>query len=173
MPNNKEVFKIGSSTSAGQEVETNRRKTAGTSASPRRLGARENFSIIAATVIKPNKREITASTRGTRPHYPKSWKSSQPAAADLMAFGKATAGRSKVVHHPSYSFGHSLSFGVFFFFRYCVYIIYVFIILFVSYYVNYSGLHVSFVVILSWIFASHNSASFHKVDKNKCVNIFR
>lgn len=115
MPNNKEVFKIGSSTSAGQEVETNRRKTAGTSASPRRLGARENFSIIAATVIKPNKREITASTRGTRPHYPKSWKSSQPAAADLMAFGKATAGRSKVVHHPSYSFGHSLSFGVFFF----------------------------------------------------------
>lgn len=32
-----------------------------------RLGERENFSIIATTVIKPNKREITASTRGRAP----------------------------------------------------------------------------------------------------------
>lgn len=34
---------------------------------PSGLDARENFSIIAATVIKPNKREITASTRGRAP----------------------------------------------------------------------------------------------------------
>lgn len=34
---------------------------------PSGLDARENFSIIAATVIKPNKREIIASTRGRAP----------------------------------------------------------------------------------------------------------
>lgn len=113
--NNKEAFKIGNSTPAARSGNDGRQRESGGEC--RRLGARENFSIIAATVIKPNKREITASTRGTRPHYPKSWKSSQAAAAaDLMAFGKATAGGSKVVHQALSSivaFGHSLSSRVF------------------------------------------------------------
>lgn len=72
--------------------------------------ARENFSIIAATVIKPNKREITASTRDHRHAAPLSEKfgkfaATAAAAAALMAPGKETDGASarssgsKVVHH--------------------------------------------------------------------------
>lgn len=65
-------------------------------------GARENFSIIAATVIKPSKREIIASTRDYRHAAPLSKKLEKFAAA-LMALGKATkragARGSKVVHH--------------------------------------------------------------------------
>lgn len=69
--NNKEAFKIGSSIAVARKWkrQAERRQHQGEC---RRPGARENFSIIAGTVIKPNKREITASTR---PHYPKSWKS--------------------------------------------------------------------------------------------------
>lgn len=58
--NNKEAFKIGSSTAAARSGNDGRQRRGECA---RRLGARENFSIIAATVIKPNKREITASTR--------------------------------------------------------------------------------------------------------------